>query len=116
MFLSKNVKQNSYSPKYTHTSSYPHISVGRDSVLPLKPKRRAYVAQEAKVIIGRQLCCQKGYAFHNLVVRHPPILWQSGGVLSCALIIGAAIARKATEAAKRNTKATEARKRNKCSS
>lgn len=32
------------------------------------------------------------------------------------LIIGAAIARKATEAAKRNTKATEARKRNKCSS
>lgn len=32
-----NVKQKVYSPKYTHTSSYPHISAGRDSVLPLKP-------------------------------------------------------------------------------
>lgn len=42
------------------------------------------VAQVAKVVMGRQLRCQKGNALYNLIVRHPSILWQSGGVLSCA--------------------------------
>ena len=90
------------------------LSVQVDAGLAKGAKVEGDVAQVAKVVMGRQLRCQKGYAFHNLVVRHPPILWQSGGVLSCALIIGTAIARKVAKAAKRNTKATEARKRNKC--